>query len=68
MERRALLTGAAGLFAAPLASGAQPAAKIARIGWLAINLATTPRVSADMAPVFQPFHQRLDGWKGSGIW
>ena len=39
-RRRFLLTSLAGALAAPIAAGAQPADKIARIGWLALNLAT----------------------------
>ena len=42
MDRRAFLAGGAALLAAPLAAGAQQAAKIARIGYLASNLAATP--------------------------
>jgi hypothetical protein len=37
-------TLAGGLLAAPLAAEAQQAAKIARIGWLATNLAASPHV------------------------
>jgi putative ABC transport system substrate-binding protein len=45
MERRAFLgTLAGGLLAAPLAAAAQQAAKIARIGWLAGNLAPSPQL------------------------
>ncbi len=43
MERRtfmAMLTG--GIVVAPLAAEAQQAAKIARIGWLAVNLVASP--------------------------
>ena len=40
MERRAFISGlAAGLLAPPLAAEAQPAAKVAQIGFLAGNLA-----------------------------
>ncbi len=45
MERRtfmAMLTG--GLLAAPLAADAQQAAKVARIGYLAPNLAASPHL------------------------
>jgi len=34
MERRAFIATAAGLLAAPLAAGAQPTGKVARVGWL----------------------------------
>jgi putative ABC transport system substrate-binding protein len=44
MNRRAFLAGAAALLAAPLAAEAQPAAKIARIGYLAFNLASSPHL------------------------
>ena len=45
MERRAFIAGVAGgLLAAPLAAGAQPAPRNARIGYLATNLATTPHL------------------------
>jgi len=45
MERRAFLgTLAGGLFAAPLIAEAQPAAKVARIGYLAGYLAATPHL------------------------
>jgi ABC-type uncharacterized transport system substrate-binding protein len=44
MDRRAFLAGAAALLAAPLAAEAQPAAKIARIGYLAFNLASSPHL------------------------
>ena len=44
MNRRAFLSGATALLAAPLAAGAQPAAKIARIGYLAFNLAGSPHL------------------------
>ncbi len=43
MNRRALICAlASGLLAAPLAALAQEAAKVARIGYLAVNLAATP--------------------------
>jgi putative ABC transport system substrate-binding protein len=43
MERRAFITSVAGaLLAAPLAAEAQQAAKVARIGYLASNLAASP--------------------------
>jgi hypothetical protein len=43
VDRRAFIsTVAGGLLAAPLAAGAQPAAKIARIGYLALNRAAGP--------------------------
>jgi putative ABC transport system substrate-binding protein len=45
VTRRAFLgTLAGGLFVAPLAAEAQEAAKVARIGWLAVNLAANPRL------------------------
>jgi ABC-type uncharacterized transport system substrate-binding protein len=45
MDRRTFLgTLTGGLFAAPLAAEAQPAAKIARIGWLSGNMATSPQL------------------------
>jgi len=45
VDRRAFLgTVAGGLLAAPLAAEAQQAAKVARIGWLALNLAAAPQV------------------------
>jgi len=45
MNRRAFIgTVAGGLLAAPLAAEAQQAAKVARIGWLALNLAAAPQV------------------------
>jgi ABC-type uncharacterized transport system substrate-binding protein len=45
MERRAFLgTLTGGLLAAPLAAGAQEAPKVARIGWLAVNLAANPQL------------------------
>jgi putative ABC transport system substrate-binding protein len=43
-RRRFLLTSLAGALAAPLAAEAQQAAKVARIGWLALNLAVAPHV------------------------
>ena len=49
MERRAFLgTLASGLLAAPLAAEAQRAAKIARIGYLAGNLAANPHMLAEL--------------------
>ena len=43
IDRRTFLVATAGaLLAAPLAAGAQPAPRNARIGYLATNLATTP--------------------------
>jgi putative ABC transport system substrate-binding protein len=42
VDRRAFLAGAATLLAAPLAAGAQQAAKIARIGYLSTDLAANP--------------------------
>ena len=42
MDRRAFLAGSPALLAAPLAAEAQQAAKVARIGYLAGNLAATP--------------------------
>src|SRR5712692_7420435 len=42
MDRRSLLAGAVGLLAVPLAAEAQQAAKVARIGFLAGNLAASP--------------------------
>jgi ABC-type uncharacterized transport system substrate-binding protein len=44
MDRRAFLAGAAALLVAPLAAEGQEAAKVARIGYLAGNLATSPHV------------------------
>jgi putative ABC transport system substrate-binding protein len=45
MERRAFLAGTgAVLLAAPLAAGAQPAAKVPRIGYLANNLTANPHL------------------------
>jgi putative ABC transport system substrate-binding protein len=45
MDRRTFIgTLAGGLLAAPLAAGAQPAPRNARIGYLATNLATTPHL------------------------
>jgi putative ABC transport system substrate-binding protein len=45
MERRTFLAGTgAVLLAAPLAAEAQQAAKIVRIGWLALNLAASPQL------------------------
>jgi putative tryptophan/tyrosine transport system substrate-binding protein len=43
-RRRFLLTSLAGALAAPLVVGAQQAAKIARIGWLAGNRAASPHL------------------------
>jgi len=45
MERRTFLAMASGsLLTMPLAVEAQPAAKIARIGWLSVNMAASPQV------------------------
>ena len=44
MDRRAFISGAAAVLAAPLAAEAQPAAKAARIGFLTGNLAASPHV------------------------
>ena len=45
IERRTFLAMVSGsLLAAPLAAEAQQAAKVARIGYLSINLATTPHI------------------------
>jgi ABC-type uncharacterized transport system substrate-binding protein len=44
MDRRIFLTTLAGLLAAPRAAEAQQAAKVARIGFLATNLAGSPHV------------------------
>jgi putative ABC transport system substrate-binding protein len=45
VERRVFLgTAAGGLLAAPLAAGAQQAAKVPRIGWLSLNLAPNPHL------------------------
>ncbi len=41
MDRRAFL-GALGLLAAPRAAEAQPSARVPRIGWLPVNLASAP--------------------------
>jgi putative ABC transport system substrate-binding protein len=38
------MSGAAALFAAPLAAGAQQAAKIARIGFLSLNVSASPHL------------------------
>jgi len=51
MERRAFL-GALGLLAAPRAAEAQPAARVPRIGWLPVNLASAPHT-------LEPFRQGL---------
>ena len=45
MRRRAFLAGLAAALAAPRAAEAQQAAKVARIGWLALNLAAAPHVT-----------------------
>jgi len=46
MDRRTFLgTLAGGLLAAPLAAGAQQAAKVARVGFLATSLATGPHLT-----------------------
>ena len=46
MDRREFIgTVAGGLLASPLAAEAQQAAKIARIGWLSINRATSPHLT-----------------------
>ena len=45
MDRRAFISGiTVGLLAAPLAAEAQQAAKVARIGYLATNLAANARL------------------------
>jgi putative tryptophan/tyrosine transport system substrate-binding protein len=44
MDRRAFLAGAAALLAAPLAAEAQPAGKVPRIGYLALNPAANPHL------------------------
>jgi hypothetical protein len=45
MDRRVFIgTLTGGLLAAPLAAEAQQAAKVPRIGYLAINLATSPHM------------------------
>jgi hypothetical protein len=45
MERRTFISSITlGVLAAPLAVEAQQAAKIARIGWLGINLAASPHL------------------------
>jgi putative ABC transport system substrate-binding protein len=44
MRRRTFVAGAVALLAAPLAAEAQQAAKIARIGYLSPNLATSPHL------------------------
>ena len=46
MRRRALLYGAGAMLAAPLAAEAQPAAKIARKGWVGDNPAGNPHLRA----------------------
>ncbi len=53
IDRRTFLAGAgAALLATPLVAEAQPAAKVARIGYLALNLAANPHV-------LEPFRQGL---------
>jgi ABC-type uncharacterized transport system substrate-binding protein len=44
VDRRAFLAGSAALLAAPLAAGAQPAATVARVGWLGANRAAIPHL------------------------
>jgi len=44
MNRRTFVRGTLGLLATPLAAQAQPAAKIARIGWLGVSPATNPHL------------------------
>ena len=44
MDRRAFVVGTGALLAAPLAAEGQQAAKIARIGYLALNLAASPHL------------------------
>jgi putative ABC transport system substrate-binding protein len=44
MDRRALLSGAAALLVAPLVAQAQPAGKVPRIGYLALNPAANPQL------------------------
>ena len=53
MERRTFLAMVSGgLLAAPLAAGAQQAAKVARIGLLSLNASASPQF-------FEPFLQGL---------
>ena len=49
-RRRFLLTSLAGALAAPLAAEAQQAAKVARIGYLAPNLAASPHLREAFRP------------------
>jgi ABC-type uncharacterized transport system substrate-binding protein len=44
MDRRAFIVGGVAVLAAPLAAEAQQAAKVPRIGYLAVNLAATPHL------------------------
>jgi putative ABC transport system substrate-binding protein len=46
MDRRAFISGISlGLLAAPLAAEAQQATKVPRIGYLGLNLATSPHLA-----------------------
>lgn len=44
VQRRQFLIAVGGLLAAPLAADAQPAAKVARIGYLSPSLAASPHL------------------------
>src|SRR5712692_2571488 len=44
IDRRAFIAGAIAFSAAPRAAEAQQAAKVARIGWLALNLVASPHL------------------------
>ena len=59
MDRRVFVAGTLGFIAAPLAAGAQPAAKVYRIGYLSIGSA-----SATYTRPLEAFRQRLRelGW------
>jgi hypothetical protein len=43
MNRRAFIVTGAGLLAGPLAAEAQPAGKVARIGWLLVDVRGNPQ-------------------------
>jgi len=63
MDRRTLVAGAAALLAAPLAAQAQPAPKVARIGWLGTQAAGGPHLLA----AFRKGLQELGYVEGSNI-